>query len=602
METDKKTPEIEKLDHIRHSLAHLLAAAVLKEFPDAKFGIGPVIDNGFYYDFELPSAITPDNLKIFEKNMRKMISEKLPFSGKKVDVAEVKEMFKDQPFKLDLIKELEEKGEDITVYITGESDPKKSVFIDLCRGGHVKDASEIPADAFKLDKIAGAYWRGDEKNPMLQRIYGLAFSNKKELEEYLRLLEEAKKRDHKMLGKKLSLFTFSPEVGSGLPLYMPRGNMIREELLKYITELKKNHDYQFVWTPHLAKKTLYIRSGHLGKYDAMLPPINADGEEFILKPMNCPHHFQIYNAEPHSYKDLPFRIAENATDYRNEKSGELNGLLRVRSLTQDDTHHIIRHDQIATEIDMILGITRTIYGTFDFKNFHVEISTRDKNNKNKYFGTDEIWNDAERALVKAAERWGADYKIVEGEAAFYGPKIDIRVEDAIGRNWQLTTVQLDYNQPENFDMSYIDEDGKKARPAVIHAAILGSVDRFMGIIIEHFAGAFPVWLAPVQVAVVPVSEKTLKYGMEIYETLLARNIRAEFYDPNESLGKRIRAAEMMKVPYILVAGEKEEHEGMVNMRNRKDGMSSEQKNAEETEIKLDKFIEKTEREIRERTR
>lgn len=318
--------------------------------------------------------------------------------------------------------------------------------------------------------------------------------------------------------------------------------------------------------------------------------------------MNCPHHFQIYNAEPRSYKDLPFRIAENATDYRNEKSGELNGLFRVRSLTQDDTHHVIRHDQIAAEIDMILDITRTIYDVFGFKNFHVEISTRDKENKKDYFGTDEMWNDAENALINAAKRWGADYRVVEGEAAFYGPKIDIRVEDALGRDWQLTTVQLDYNQPENFDMSYIDETGAKTRPAVIHAAILGSVDRFMGVIIEHFGGAFPVWLAPTQVTILPVSEKILKYATELYETLRSKNIRAELNDPNESLGKRIRAAEMMKIPYILVVGEKEETEGMVSVRSRKEGKSSEPKNTIETVMKTERFIEKIEREVREKTR
>ena len=567
----------EKIDSIRHSLAHLLAAAVLQKFPDAKLGVGPTVENGFYYDFELPRPITPEDLKEFEKSMRTFVNKKLPFTGREVTPAEAKKLFAHQPFKLDLIKEFSGEGKKLTVYETGD------IFMDLCRGGHVENTSEIAADGFVLDKIAGAYWRGDEKNPQLQRIYGLAFESKEALKHYFGNRAEAEKRDHKILGKKLSLFTFSPEVGPGLPLYMPKGNIVREALLQYITELKKAHHYQFVWTPHLAKKALYIRSGHLGKYDAMLPPIKIeDGEELILKPMNCPHHFQIYNAEPKSYKDLPFRIAENATDYRNEKSGELNGLFRVRSLTQDDTHPVIRHDQISSEIDMILGLTRDIYETFAFKNFRVEISVRDPQNKKAYFGTDEMWNDAESALIDAAKRWGAPYKISEGEAAFYGPKIDIRVEDALGRNWQLTTVQLDYNQPENFDMSYTDETGKKVRPAVIHAALLGSVDRFMGIIIEQFAGAFPFWLAPVQVAVLPVGEKFSAYGKKVYDELVAADIRTELGDANESLGKRIRSAEMMKVPYVLVVGEKEEKNGTVNVRSRTE--------EEEKEMPLKEFL------------
>jgi threonyl-tRNA synthetase len=574
-----------KIEAIRHSLAHLLAAAVLKEFPDAKLAIGPTIENGFYYDFLLPRTLTPDDLEKFEKTMRALAAQGLPFTGEPVTAAEAKKLFKDQPFKLELIKEFTDAGEKLTVYRTGD------VFMDLCRGGHVASTREIPADAFKLDKIAGAYWRGSEKNPQLQRIYGLAFGSKKELDEYLRLQEEAKQRDHKVLGKKLGLFIFSPEVGPGLPLYMPKGFLVREALLDYVTELKKNNNYSFVWTPHLAKKALYIRSGHLGKYPAMLPPIEADGEELIIKPMNCPHHFQIYNAEPRSYQDLPFRIAENATDYRNEKSGELNGLFRVRSLTQDDTHHVIRHDQIASEIDMILGLTRQIYEIFGFKNYQVEVSTRDPKNKKAYFGTDKMWDDAEEALVAAAKRWEAPYRIVEGEAAFYGPKIDIRVEDVLKRSWQLTTVQLDYTQPENFDMTYTDEHGRKARPAVIHAALLGSVDRFMGIIIEHFAGAFPVWLAPVQAAVLPVSEKFSAYGKKVFGALKAARVRAELSEANESLGKRIRAAELMKVPYILVVGEKEQKNGTVAVRSRKGDEGSEG---------LEKFLQRIGEEVERR--
>ncbi|MBU6500279.1 MAG: threonine--tRNA ligase [Patescibacteria group bacterium] len=584
-----KQPDVSKIEAIRHSLAHLLAAAVLKKFPDAKLGIGPTIDNGFYYDFLLPRTLTPEDLKELEKTMRGLAHQNLPFSGKEVTAAEAKKVFKDQQFKLDLIKEFSNPPADgkkpLTIYYTGDA------FFDLCRGGHVENTKEIPADAFKLDKIAGAYWRGDEKNPQLQRIYGLAFETKKELEDYLKLREEAAKRDHKILGKKLRLFVFSPEVGPGLPMYTPRGNAIRETLLNYIAGLKRSRGYSFVWTPHLAKKQLYIKSGHLGKYDAMLPPIKIeDDEELVVKPMNCPHHFAIYNSEPHSYRDLPFRIAENATDYRNEKSGELNGLFRVRSLTQDDTHHIIRHDQIASEIDTILGLTREVYENFGFKNYKVEISTWDPKNKKKYFGTEKAWEEAQNSLIAGAKRWNAPYKVVEGEAAFYGPKIDIRVEDALGRDWQLTTVQLDYNQPENFDMTYTDDKGGKARPVVIHAAILGSVDRFMGVIIEHFAGAFPLWLAPVQVSILPISEKQNKYCSAILEKLSASGVRAEMPDANESLGKRIREAEIMKVPYVLVAGEKEEKNGTINVRHYKRG--------QEGEIDIENLLEKISSEIK----
>ena len=603
METDQKTPETEKLDHIRHSLAHLLAAAVLKEFPDAKFGIGPVIDNGFYYDFELPSAITPENLKIFEKNMRKMISEKLPFSGKKVDVAEVKEMFKDQPFKLDLIKELEEKGEDITVYITGESDPKKSVFIDLCRGGHVKDASEIPADAFKLDKIAGAYWRGDEKNPMLQRIYGLAFTNKKELEEYLRLLEEAKKRDHKKLGKELDLFVFSDLVGPGLPIYTFKGAIVRREIINFSNELQKEIGYQEVHTPNINKADLFKVSGHYEKYrDDMLKVVsNYTKEEYFLKPMNCPQHTQIYASRLRSYKDLPIRIADFANLYRDEKPGELSGLTRLRSFSQDDGHCFCRPDQIKDEFQSVLGAVKKALAVYKM-DYYIRLSLWDPNKQEKYLGEPSIWEKSQAILRDILEENKLTYTIGIGEAAIYGPKMDVMTKDSLGREWQISTIQLDLIMPNRFGLTYIDQDGTEKTPVMIHRAIIGSPERFMGILIEHFAGAFPVWLAPIQVAVIPVSEKTFRYGKEIYEKLFTKNIRAEFYDPNESLGKRIRAAEMMKVPYILVAGEKEECEGMVNMRNRKDGASSEQKNTEETEIKLERFIEKIEREIRERSR
>ncbi len=578
------------IDRTRHSLAHLLAAAVLKEFPGAKLGIGPVIENGFYYDFELPRAIAPNDLKTFEKTMRKLIAERLPFSGKKISADEAKKIFKDQPFKLELVKELEGKGEGITIYETG------NVFSDLCRGGHVDNTSEIPADAFKLDKIAGAYWRGDEKNPMLQRIYGIAFASQAELDDYLAMRAEAEKRDHKKLGSRLDLFTFSPLVGSGLPLFLPKGFVVKDELEKFIRAEKEKRGYTFVWIPHIAKTALYRKSGHLGKYDAMMPIMkDAEGEEYVLKAMNCPHHFEIYNSRPHSYKDLPFRIAENTTVYRNEKSGELYGLTRVKSITQDDTHHIVRHDQIDSEIKMILGIADEVYRIFRFNDYRVQISVRDPKHPEQYFGDNALWERSEKILIDAVGAWGQPYVIEEGEAAFYGPKIDVMVKDSIGRMWQLTTIQLDFNQPENFDMQYTNEKGEKARPAILHAAIFGSTERFMGIIIEHFAGAFPLWLAPVQVAVLPVSEKFSAYGKSVHGALMSRGIRSELNDANESLGKRIRTAEMMKIPYIVVAGEKEEKEKTVNFRSR--GIEG-----KTTETRFDEFIEKLEAEIKEKKR
>lgn len=570
MKTDQ-----EQLAHMRHTLAHLLGATILRMYPGAKNTLGPAVDNGFYYDFDM-SNITPrqggsatlsdKDLPKIEKEMRKLLPTWTEFTHKEVSAEEAKEFFKDNPYKLELIEEIITKGEKITLYTAG-------MFTDLCRGGHSENpAKEIDPEAFKISHIAGAYWRGDSAKPMLTRVYGLAFKTKAELDAHLLQQEEAKKRDHKKLGKDMELFTFSPLVGSGLPLYMPKGTTIRNSILDFVSSLKKENDYKFVWTPHLAKENLYVTSGHLGKYDAMLPPITTeDGEKFVLKPMNCPHHFQIFNATPHSYRDLPLRLAENATDYRNEKSGELNGLLRVRSLTQDDTHHFVRHDQIPAEIDMILGITKTVYEIFGFNNFRARISVRDKKNKEKYFGTDDVWDSAEKALISAVERWGVPYFIGEGEAAFYGPKIDVMVKDTLGREWQLTTVQLDYVQPENFDMSYTDKEGKKARPAVLHAAILGSLDRFMAIIIEHFAGNFPLWLSPIQVRVLPVRDTHTAYAEEIFKKLRTAGIRAEIAREDIGLGKKVREAKEDRVSYLIIVGDKDIEAGSITLEHREKG-------------------------------
>ncbi|MFA6511341.1 MAG: threonine--tRNA ligase, partial [Candidatus Paceibacterota bacterium] len=446
-------------------------------------------------------------------------------------------------------------------------------FTDLCRGGHLENPSkEIDSGAFKLDRVAGAYWRGDEKNKMLTRIYGLAFETKEDLDAYILQREEAEKRDHKKLGKALGLFTVSELVGKGLPMLMPKGNIIKTELENFIRKEKEQLGYLFVTIPHIARKELYIKSGHMGKYDAMMPIMtDENGDEFVMKAMNCPHHFEIYNAEPHTYKNLPFRIAENTAVYRNEKSGELAGLLRVKNITQDDTHHFVTQDQIQREIEMIFNLMRGIYEIFGFNDYKVEISIRDPKNKTKYFGSDEVWEKAENILISSAKKMGLKYSVEEGEAAFYGPKIDIKVKDSIGREWQLTTVQLDFNQPENFEMDYTGEDGKKHRVVVLHVAILGSFERFMGVLIEHYAGAFPLWLSPVQVKVIPVRENHNEYAKKVFELLKENDIRAELDDEDKNLGGKVRDAKNNKIPYWIVIGDKEIEADKITLESRDAG-------------------------------
>ncbi len=555
------------IEHIRHSLAHLLAAAILETYPGTRNTIGPAIDNGFYYDFEFSKGTAPaeKDFPAIEKKMREILKTWKQFDEKEVSVKEARAFFKNNPYKLELIDELESKKEKITLYTSG-------AFTDLCRGGHVLDAKEIKPDSFKISRVAGAYWRGDEKNTMLTRIYGLAFPTKKELDEYIALEEEAKKRDHKKIGKELGLFVVSDLVGKGLPMYMPKGNIIRTELEKFIRAEKENLGYSFVTIPHIAKKELYVRSGHMGKYDAMMPMMkDENGEEFVLKAMNCPHHFEIYNAEQHSYRDLPLRLAENTTVYRNEKSGELSGLLRVKNLTQDDTHHFVRPDQIQSEIKMILGLMQKVYALFGFNNYKVEVSTRDPKNKDKYFGGDDVWQKAEKILVDEVKKWGVSYSVEEGEAAFYGPKIDIRVKDSLGRDWQLTTIQLDFNQPENFDMSYTGEDGKRHRVVVLHVAILGSFERFMGILIEHYAGNFPLWLSPVQVKIAPVKESNFKTAEEVGALLKKSGVRIDTDISDVNFGKKIREAKEQKIPYTIVIGDKDTEAGVVTLESRDHG-------------------------------
>lgn len=576
-----------KIEEIRHSLAHLLAAAVLKKFPKAKLGIGPVVENGFYYDFLLPRPLTPEDLPEIEKTMKELAKAGLPFSGKPATPAIAKKTFKDQPFKLDLIGEFAKEKKVLKIYRTGE------IFLDLCRGGHVKNTKEINTDAFKLDKIAGAYWRGDEKNKQLTRVYGLAFETKRELDSYVAMMAEAEKRDHKKIGATLGLFAFSPIVGSGLPMFLPKGATLFRELSEFVRNEKIKRGYSFVNIPHIAKTDLYKKSGHLGKYDAMMPLMkDVDGNEFAMKAMNCPHHFELFNAQPHSYRDLPIRYAENTTVYRNEKSGELSGLFRVKALTQDDTHHFVRHDQIASEIEMILDLMDSVYKAFGFSDFLVQVSVRDPKNKKKYFGSDSLWKKSEDILIEAVKKWNKPFIVEKGEAAFYGPKIDIMVKDAIGRRWQLTTVQLDFNQPENFDLHYIGEDGKSHRPAVLHVAILGSLERFLGVLIEHFAGVFPAWLAPIQVRVLAVSEKQKDYAEKILVQLKENGLRADLGSFEETLGKNIRQGELEKIPFLLIVGDKEKESNTVNIRSRK--------SQQQTEMTLAKFIESVSEEIKEK--
>ncbi len=556
-----------QIDSIRHSLAHLLAAAVLKKFPGTKLGIGPVIENGFYYDFKFPKnrAASENGLPELENLMRELIAQELPFSGKKITPVAAKKLFKDQPFKLDLIKEFAKDKKPLTVYATGD------VFQDLCRGGHVKNTREINPSAFKLTHVAGAYWRGDEKNPQLLRIYGLAFETKEELEKHVTMLEEAKKRDHKVLGPALDLFTFSELVGPGLPLWTPKGTLLRNLLDSFVWELRKKRGYEQVDIPHITKKDLYQKSGHWDKFkDELFRIKTREGHEFAMKPMNCPHHTQIYARRPWSYRELPQRYASTTKVYRDEQSGELAGLSRVRAITQDDAHVFCRESQVKEEIFKIWDIIEEFYGAFGFE-LSVRLSLHDPKQPEKYLGTPKLWKSAENELRTLVKERGASAIEAQGEAALYGPKIDFMGKDALGRLHQVATIQLDMNQPERFDLSCINESGGKERIVMIHAAIMGSIERFLAVAIEHFAGAFPLWLSPVQVVILPVGEKFFDYSKKVAEMLHEEDIRVELNTPTESLGKRIREAELAKIPYVLIVGEKEETAQTVAVRARGKG-------------------------------
>lgn len=563
----------DQLHAMRHSLAHIMATAVTTIWPEAKLGVGPVVENGFYYDINIPGVtISTDDFKRIEKEMIKVINQKQVFERSEKSIDDALEWAKssNQPYKEELLNDLKRAGTTVAKDLSSDelgtiAERDSAVdavsfytnggFTDLCRGPHVEDTGKV--GAFKLMRVAGAYWRGKEGNPQMQRLYGVAFATKEELHNHLQMLEEAKKRDHRKLGKELDLFVISDLVGPGLPLFTPRGTVLRNELVKYSEELQRGIGYEAVWAPHMTRVDLYKKSGHYDKYPERFDVSSVESnDEFMMKPMNCPHVAQIYASQPRSYRDLPIRYMETTTMYRDEKSGELHGLSRVRSLTQDDSHAFVRHDQIEDEMRGILGIVKKMYATLDLQ-LSVDLSFRDDGDN--YFGDPKLWEDAQAIIEKIAKEEALDYKIELGEAAFYGPKIDIYVSDALGRRWQCATVQLDYVQPERFELEYTDDAGEKQRPAMVHKAILGSIERFLSVYIEHTAGRFPIWLAPEQLRIIQVKD-TLELDTfvdEITTEAKNRGVRIEVDRSNDSVSKKIRNSQLMKVPYVVVVGEKE---------------------------------------------
>lgn len=546
-----------------HSSAHLMAEALEALYPGTKFGIGPAIENGFYYDVDPGDGVSikDSDLPAIEAKMMELAAQKNPIIRKSISKADVMRFFEEKhdEYKLELISELADGT--ITTYTQGN-------FTDLCRGPHLPNMGYIKA--IKLLSVAGAYWRGDEKRKQLTRIYGITFPKKKMLDEYLQMLEEAKKRDHRKIGKELQLFSFSQNVGSGLPLWLPRGTQLRLRLEEFLKQIQKRFGYQQVMTPHIGSKQLYITSGHWAKYGAdSFRPITTpqEGEEFMLKPMNCPHHCEVYKSlAPHSYRDLPLRLAEFGTVYRYEQSGELHGLTRVRGFTQDDAHLFCRPDQIKEEFCKVMDIIFIIFKALNFENFEAQISLRDKVNREKYIGSEENWERAEQAIIDACKEKGLPAIVEYGEAAFYGPKLDFMVKDALGRRWQLGTIQVDYNLPERFELEYTGEDNKKHRPVMIHRAPFGSMERFVAVLIEHTAGKFPLWLTPDQVVILPISEKFNDYAHRVAADLNAQDIRVQVDDRNEKIGRKIRDNELKRIPYMLIVGEKEAENGEVSVR------------------------------------
>lgn len=556
------------LKALRHTLAHLLGASILEIYPGSKLTLGPAIDDGFYYDAEIIGKVNEEDLQKIESKMRELLKTWNEFSKKDVSPEEALEYYKENVYKLELINEHRDAG--LTFYTCGN-------FTDLCRGGHIDNAQNIPSDCFKLDRVAGAYWRGDEKNKMLTRIYGLAFETREKLNEYIAMREEARKRDHKILGAQLDLFTFSPLVGQGLPLFTPKGTIIRDELDGFVWDLRKKYGYERVDIPHITKKELYETSGHWDKFKDDLFRINTrEGHEFAMKPMNCPHHTQIYNRKKWSYRELPQRYASTTKVYRDEQSGELGGLSRVRSITQDDAHVFCRLKDANIEMGNIYQIIKTFYGSFGFT-LQPRLSMHDENNMGKYLGTKETWENSVNALRDIIKQNGETAIEAPGEAAFYGPKIDFLAKDAIGRMHQVATIQLDMNMPERFDLSCTNEEGKEERIVMVHAAIMGSIERFMSVLIEHTAGVLPTFLSPVQVAIVPVKETHNEYAENLKNYLKENNVRVEVEDSNDSLGKRINHAKAQKTPYVIVVGDKELESGNLTIETKTEKISKTKK-------------------------
>ncbi len=563
----------EMLMRKRHSLAHLLGASLIELYPGTKLAIGPPVDDGFYYDAELPEQLSADDFPAIEKKMREIAKTWSGFEKKVVSKEEALAHFKDNPYKVELIEEIARAGGEITFYQSGD-------FIDLCEGGHVDDMKEVALDAFSLNAIAGAYWRGDEKNTMLTRVYGLAFDSKKELDEHQAMIEAAKERDHRKIGKELGLFSFSPLVGPGLPLFSPKGMALRSALEGELTRLLDKYGYEKVWIPHIAKPDLYKASGHWDKFEDELFKVRGKNDEFVMKPMNCPHHTQIYASEPKSYQDLPIRYAEFATVYRDEQKGELLGLSRVLSITQDDGHIFCTEDQIAEEVALTVDFVVEFYtglGFFKGDDCEVFLSVRD-DDKSKYLGDDKVWDRAEKVLADTLKKAKLEFTTEEGEAAFYGPKIDFHFRDSLGRKRQLATVQLDFVMPERFKLVYTDSDGKKKTPVMIHRAISGSLERFLGIMIEHFAGNFPFFLCPVQVAVLPIGPDEHAYAQEVLKTLRSAGLRATIDTRDESIGKKIARIHTEKIPVRIVIGKKEVADNAVTleMENEKQVVSTDE--------------------------
>ena len=560
----------EKLDNIRHSLAHLLAAAVIKLYPDAKRTIGPAIDNGFYFDFEFSKPISEGDLQKIEKEMRKILPTWGTFEKHELSAEEAKKEYPENPYKHELIDEFTKEGQKVTFYKSGN-------YWDLCKGGHAENMKEVTSDCFMLDRLAGAYWRGDEKNKMLTRIYGLAFETKEELDTYIAQREEAKKRDHKKLGKSLDLFSFHPEA-VGFAFWHPKGMLLRSALMGFHTELHTKANYQTVSTPMMLSEELWHKSGHWENYKDNMFFTKVDEKSYAIKPMNCPGTILIYKSNPHSYRDLPIRLAEAGEVHRNEPSGTLNGLFRVRAFRQDDTHIFAREDQIEAEVKGVINLTLDFYKVIGFKDVHIEFSTRPK----KSIGSDEVWNKAEKTMHGILKDLKLDYKINEGDGAFYGPKIDFHIKDSLNRSWQCGTIQIDFFMPERFDVEFTDKDGQPKHPVIIHRTVLGSIQRFTGILIEHHAGAFPLWLSPTQVILLPVSDGHNGFSQELAAKMRAKGIRAEVDDSNEKIGAKIRNAQLRKIPLMLVAGDKESTSGRLAVRTR-DGKIEEG-------IAIDEFI------------